>query len=183
MNYPESLPDDDWRQNWTVGVGLTLPIFNGGRIRANTRIAQADADEARAALRLSEELAALDLASTRSDLTAARVEWETSGRTIDQAQRAYEIAELRYSEGLSTQLELSDARLQLAQSLATRAEAARNLQVLRIRYALLPELPLAPVSASDVQRGAAAAPIQPRAQVAPAPTPGAAGIPGTPGGR
>ena len=183
VNYPESWPDDDWRQNWTVGVGLTLPIFNGGRIRANARIARADADEAKAALRLSEELAALDLASTRSDLTAARVEWETSGRTIEQAQRAYEIAELRYSEGLSTQLELSDARLQLAQSLATRAEAARNLQVLRIRYALLPELPLAPVSAADVQRGAAAAPVQPRSQLAPATTPGAAGVTGTSGGR
>ncbi len=133
----------DWRQNWTLGVALSLPILDGGRIKANEAIARAGVEEASANLRLARELDALDRASTRSDLTAARAEWEASGSTIQQAQRAYEIAELRFSEGLSTQLELSDARLQLAQSQVTRAEAARNLQVRRIRFALLPALPLA----------------------------------------
>lgn len=182
VDYPQDIRDfDDWRQNWTVGLGVTLPIFNGGRIRANERIARAGVDEAAATLRLSQELAALDLASTRSDLAAARVEWETSGSTIEQAQRAYEIAELRYTEGLSTQLELSDARLQLAQSQVTRAEAARNLQVRRIRLALLPELPLAAVSAAAAQ-DAAAGQQTTRTQSAPAAA-GAAGLTGTSGGR
>ena len=182
VDYPETVPEfNDWRQNWTMGVGVTLPIFNGGRIRANERIARAGVDESRANQRLAEELAALDLASTRSDLAAARSEWESSGSTIEQAQRAYEIAELRYREGLSTQLELSDARLQLAQSQVTRAEAARNLQVRRIRLALLPELPLAAVSAAaaqDVTGGTS----QSRTVIAPLAT-GAAGVPGVSGGR
>jgi outer membrane protein TolC len=184
VDYPDSVPNfTDWRQNWTVGIGVSLPIFDGGRIKANERIARANADEARATLRLSQELDALDRASTRSDLIAALAEWEASGSTIQQAQRAYEIAELRYSEGLSTQLELSDARLQLAQSLATRAEAARNLQVRRIRAALLPELPLAAVSAAEAQ-DTASGPARPptRTQTAPALT-GAAGPAGTSGGR
>jgi outer membrane protein len=182
VDYPETVPEfNDWRQNWTVGVGITLPIFNGGRLRANERIARAGVDETKATQRLAEELASLDLASTRSDLAAARSEWESSGSTIEQAQRAYEIAELRYREGLSTQLELSDARLQLAQSQVTRAEAARNLQVRRIRLALLPELPLAAVSAGaaqDVTSGTS----QTRTQLAPAAA-GAAGIAGNSGGR
>ncbi len=55
---------------------------------------------------------------------------------------AYEIAELRYREGLSTQLELSDARLLLQQAQANRAQAARDVQVARVRLALLPDLPL-----------------------------------------
>ena len=45
-------------------------------------------------------------------------------------------------EGLSTQLELSDARLLLATAQVTRARAARDLQLTRVRFALLPELPL-----------------------------------------
>ena len=140
-------------------------------------------EEAKATERLAGELAALDLASTRSDLSAARVEWETSASTIEQAERAYEIAELRYREGLSTQLELSDARLQLAQSQVTRAEAARNLQVRRIRFALLPELPLVATSASAVQNASSTtSQTQDRTQTAPAPV-GAAGIAGTSGGR
>lgn len=182
VDYPETVPEfNDWRQNWTVGVGVTLPIFNGGRIRANERIASAGVEESKANQRLAEELAALDLASTRSDLAAARSEWESSGSTIEQAQRAYEIAELRYREGLSTQLELSDARLQLAQSQVTRAEAARNLQVRRIRLALLPELPLAAVSAAAAQNVTGGT-SQGRTVIAPVAT-GAAGVPGASGGR
>lgn len=196
VDYPRGLPNlGDWRQNWTVGVGVTVPILDGGRIRANEAIARAGVEQARAELRLTQELAALDEASTRQDVEAAHAEWEASAATIQQAQRAYEIAELRYREGLSTQLELSDARLQLAQALATRAEAARNLQVRRIRLALLPQLPLgaglagmqaaAAAAGSQGAQGTATAgaatPSQPAAQTAPAS--GAAGFtPGT-GGR
>ena len=185
VDYPESVPNfTDWRQNWTIGVGLSLPIFDGGRIKANEAIARASADEARATLKLTEELDALDRASTKSDLAAARAEWEASLSTIQQALRAYEIAELRYREGLSTQLELSDARLQLAQSQVTRAEAARSVQVRRIRLALLPELPLAANSAAAVQNTATGngAQTQIRTQTAPARA-GAAGLAGTTGGR
>ena len=184
VDYPDSVPNFvDWRQNWTLGVAVSLPLLDGGRIKANEAIARAGADEARANLRLAQELDALDRASTRSDLIAARAEWEASGSTIQQAQRAYEIAELRFNEGLSTQLELSDSRLQLAQSQVTRAEAARNLQVRRIRFALLPALPLAAVSASAAQGTASGtSPTQTRTQTAPAAT-GAAGVAGASGGR
>ena len=184
VDYPDAVPNfTDWRQNWTLGVALSLPILDGGRIKANEAIARAGVEEASANLRLARELDALDRASTRSDLTAARAEWEASGSTIQQAQRAYEIAELRFSEGLSTQLELSDARLQLAQSQVTRAEAARNLQVRRIRFALLPALPLVAASASAVQNATSTvSQTQNRTQTAPAAT-GAAGRAGNSGGR
>lgn len=184
VDYPNSVPDfTDWRQNWTLGVAMSLPILDGGRIKANLAIARAGVDEAAANLRLAQELDALDRASTRSDLHAARAEWEASGSTIQQAQRAYEIAELRFNEGLSTQLELSDARLQLAQTQVTRAEAARNLQVRRIRYALLPALPLLATSASAVQNASSTVShTQNRTQLAPVAT-GAAGPAGPSGGR
>ena len=75
------------------------------------------------------------------------------------------------------------ARLQLAQSQVTRAEAARNLQVRRIRFALLPALPLVAASASAVQNaGSTASQTQTRTQTTPAAT-GAAGPAGTSGGR
>lgn len=185
VDYPEAVPNfTGWRQNWTIGVGLSLPIFDGGRIKANEALARAAADEARATLRLTEELDALERASTASDVAAALAEWQASASTIQQAQRAYEIAELRYREGLSTQLELSDARLQLAQSRVTRAEAARALQVRRIRLALLPELSLAAASAPGVPDTGTGneARTQVRTQTAPART-DAAGAAGLTGGR
>jgi outer membrane protein TolC len=64
--------------------------------------------------------------------------------TVEQAQRAYEIAEVRFREGLSTQLELTESRVLLQTAQANRAVAARNLQVVRVRLSVLRDLPLAP---------------------------------------
>jgi outer membrane protein TolC len=61
---------------------------------------------------------------------------------VNQAERAYRIAEIRWREGLSTQLELSDSRILLQQAQANRAQSARDLLVARLRLALLPLLPL-----------------------------------------
>ena len=143
VNYPSAFPAfDDWRTNWTLGVALQIPILTGGRIKAEQGMARADVDASKARLQLTKELADLDEAGARAELGAARAEWEASAGTIQQAARAYEIAELRFREGLSTQLELSDARLLLAQAQVNRARAARDLQLTRVRLALLPELPL-----------------------------------------
>jgi hypothetical protein len=136
---------------------VTLPLLTGGRIKADEAIAKADVDEARARLQLTRELSDLDAASARSDLRAARAEWEASAGTIEQAARAYAIAELRFREGLSTQLELSDSRLLLAQAQVNRARAARDLQIARVRYALLPDLPLGGNAATGTGAGASSA--------------------------
>ena len=61
---------------------------------------------------------------------------------VEQAARAYSIAQVRYREGLSTQVELADSRILLQQAQANRAVAARDLQIAQARVALLPYLPL-----------------------------------------
>ena len=66
-----------------------------------------------------------------------------------QARRAYDIAEVRYREGISTQLELDNARLLLRQAEANRALAARDLEVARARVALLVDLPLGAASSNS----------------------------------
>ncbi|MPY86333.1 MAG: hypothetical protein GEU99_00245 [Luteitalea sp.] len=151
----------DFRTNWDIGVAVSVPVLTGGRLRAGEATARADLAENRARLQQARELATLDTRSTYEDYRAAQATWEASAGTVEQAGRAYEIAELRYNEGLSTQLELSDARLQLEQARANRAQAARDLQVSRTRLALLPDLPLNEMGAA----GAAASQQQQRPEV------------------
>jgi len=141
--YPSNMafPTFD-RSNWTVGASVNLPVLTGGRQRGDEQVAHAELEQARLQLRQTQELAALDSRSAWAELLAARATWEASAGTIQQATRAFQIAEVRFREGVSTQLELSDARLQLQQSQANRAQAARDLQVARARMALLPDLPL-----------------------------------------
>jgi hypothetical protein len=123
-------------------VNLQVPILTGGRQRGDEAVAEADLEQTRIRLRQVEELAALDTRSALAELIAARASWEATAGTVQQATRAYEIADVRYQSGVSTQLELSDSRLLLQQAEANRAQAGRDLQVARARVALLPDLPL-----------------------------------------
>jgi outer membrane protein TolC len=132
----------DFRTNAAVSVNVQIPIFTGMRIRAEERGARADLAQAQAELEQTRELAVLDAATAGQDLAAAQAAWEANAGTVQQAERAYQIAELRNREGLSTQLELADSRLSLEIAQANRAQAARDLQVARIRVALLPRLPM-----------------------------------------
>ena len=118
---------------------MSVPILTGGRQRGDEAVARAELEQARVQRRQVEELAALDTRSAWAELLAARAAWEASAGTVQQATRAYEIADVRYRAGVSTQLELSDSRLLLQQAEANRAQAARDLQVARARVALLPE--------------------------------------------
>jgi outer membrane protein TolC len=144
LGYPDDLfPSwSDFVSDWTVSLGVSVPLFTGGRLAGARQAARADVDEARLRLRQARELAALDSRSTDANLAAAEAAWAASAGVVSQAERAYDIAEVRYREGLSTQTELGDARVQLQQALANRAQSARDLQVARVRMALLEDLPV-----------------------------------------
>ena len=133
---------DDWRTNWTVGASVQIPLFTGGRLKAEEVSAGADVGEARARQKLTVELSEAETEATLALLEAAVAAWKASAGTVEQAARAYDIADLRYREGISTQLELLDARLVLQSAQVNRAQAARDVQVARARVSLLPDLPL-----------------------------------------
>ena len=142
--YPQKgLPgSNDFRANWTIGISTQVPIFTGGRIRGDEMIAQANLAESRSRLQQVREFASLDARVAINALNQATAAWEASRGTSEQASRAYTIAEVRYREGISTQLELNDSRILLGQATANRALAARNLQIARMKLALLANLPL-----------------------------------------
>jgi outer membrane protein TolC len=163
--YPENLAPSFDRSNWSVGISMNVPLLTGGRQRGDELVARAELDQSRLQQRQVEELAALDTRAAWAELVAARAAWESSAGTVQQAQRAYEIADVRYGAGVSTQLELSDARLQSQRAEAERALAARDLQVARARVALLRDLPIGNTIAAP---GAAAPAILQQAPAAPA---------------
>ena len=154
----------DFVSDWTVSLGLQLPIFTGGRIGGDVAVARANLNQAQLRLQQARELAEVDARNAVIQLEAAQAGWLASAGTVEQATRAYQIAELRYREGISTQTELLDSRIQLQQAQAARARAARDLQVAKVRIALLPALPISITSVST------AAPIE-AGQAQPIPLP------------
>jgi outer membrane protein len=145
-SFPQS---GDFRTNWTIGLASQVPLFTGGRIKGDQLVAEANLREAQARYDQVREFAALDSRVTINNLLQARSAWQASQGTAEQAARAYSIAEVRYKNGISTQIELNDARILLEQAVTNRALAARNLQVARVKLALLPELPLQTTGATS----------------------------------
>jgi outer membrane protein TolC len=145
--------------DWAVTLGVQLPLFTGGRIRGDREVARANLEQAKLRLQQTRELAQVDARSAQLQLASAEAAWQASSGTEEQATRAYQIAEIRYREGISTQTELYDLRIQQSQAQVNRAQAARDLQVARMRLALLPALPLA--TQASAATTAAAAPVSP----------------------
>ena len=133
---------DNFLTNWTVSLTASLPLFTGGRIYGDEMVARASLAEAQARLDQARQGAAIDVRQTMSQLEQATAAWQASAGTSEQASKAYRIAEVRYREGISTQVELNDSRLLLQQTQANRAQAARSLQLARLRVALVRDLPL-----------------------------------------
>lgn len=156
---------NEFYTNWNLTVGLQLPLFTGGRLRAASQAARASLEEAELRRQQALEGAALDARQALATRDAAQATWMASAGTVEQAARAYAIAEVRFQEGISTQTELLDARVALQQAQATRAAATRDLLVARVRLALLAALPL-PGAPTPAVAGSA-----PRSAATPAPTP------------
>jgi len=130
------------RANWTLGARVDFPVLTGGRQQGSDASARAELDAARARLRLTQQMAELDTQSSLARLAAAEAALDASQSAVDEADRAYNIASLRYREGVSIQLELSDSRLLLEQARADQARAARDVSIERVRATLLTDLPL-----------------------------------------
>jgi outer membrane protein TolC len=156
--YPlNGLPQtNDFREDWTVTLSLSIPILTGGRLAGDELTARGNLSEAKARLQQTREAAELDVRVSRNSLADAEATLKSNQSTVEQARRAYEIAQLRSREGLSSQIELQDARLQFEQAEVNQARALRNVQVARARLALLRDLPLAGSSAAAAQAVGAA---------------------------
>jgi outer membrane protein TolC len=169
LSFPRTgLPDfNNLLTNWTVSLTATMPLYTGGRLRGQKMVAEAAMRDAEARYEQVREAASLDGLQALAMLQQAQAALAASQGTTGQASKAYSIAEVRYREGLSTQVELNDSRLLLQQAAANSALAVRNLQVARIRVALLRDLPLgAGVITIPLQGGAPAGFIAPQ-QIAP----------------
>lgn len=128
--------------NWNVALGLSVPVLAGGRLRGERMVAEANLAEAQQRLQQSREGAALDALLALNQFAQAEAAYLASVGTDAQAAKAYQIAEVRFKEGVSTTLELTEVRVQLEQARLQRVNAARDLEVARLRLALLKDLPL-----------------------------------------
>ncbi len=154
----------DFYPAWTVALGLSVPLWTSGRITGDVLVAKANLADAQARLSQGKRAASLDVQLALRSLEQAEANWLASIGTEEQADKALRIAEVRYTNGISTQLELSDIRNLLIQSQANQLTAARDLQLARLRITLLRDLPLGSGGGSTAGAGGAASQQQQQQQ-------------------
>jgi outer membrane protein TolC len=121
--YPAGmLPEGDWRDDWTVSLALQWTFFQGLRRGADVDASRAQLLEAELQRAQLAEAVQLEYQQASGDVTRARAQIATAATTVRQAERVHDLTQLRFDEGLATQLDVSAARLALQQA---RLNAAR----------------------------------------------------------
>lgn len=110
-----------------AGLNVSVPIFDGLRVKSNVDLARAQLRLAELQLRQQREAVSVDVARGRAELQRARAVFAARQQNSAEADEAFRLATLRFSRGLSTQLEVSDAQLALLTAQSTEARATYDL--------------------------------------------------------
>ena len=94
---------------WGVGVGITQPIFDGGRIKGNVERAKAAYEENLANYRQQVLVAFQEVETSLSGLRLLSQQAEAEARAVSNSVRASEISTARYRAGLVFFLDVLDA--------------------------------------------------------------------------
>jgi outer membrane protein TolC len=120
---------NEFRRNWDASVRLEVPIFTGLRTEGQVAQARAQYETARAERDRLLEGAAIEAVQARDELGRTLSSLYARRETVRQAQRAWELAGVRFTNGMSTQIEVSDARLQLQSAEVNEVQAMRDYLV------------------------------------------------------
>jgi multidrug efflux system outer membrane protein len=100
----------DWESRvWSFGPSVSLPIFQGGRVRAGVAQARAAYDEAIQRYRSQVLVAFHEVEDGLIGLRLLRDQYEAQARAVDAASKAAELSRTRYKEGLVSYFEVVDA--------------------------------------------------------------------------
>lgn len=96
--------------SWSAGVQLSWTLFDGGRAKAETKIAKANL---RATIAQRDSLLVSltsGLETARARILANAANSDASNEAVTAAQSALGLAEARYAQGLGSQIEVADAQ-------------------------------------------------------------------------
>jgi outer membrane protein, multidrug efflux system len=94
---------------WTAGIGVVVPIFEGGRNKANLERAKAAFDENYAQYQGRVLVAFQEVESALAGLRILAEQNEAQARAVASAQKSVQISTSRYKAGLVTYLEVVDS--------------------------------------------------------------------------
>jgi outer membrane protein len=127
--------DDDMTETAGVGLELSGPIYQGGRLSSQVRQAIAQRDAERGALLVTAQRVEQNVANAYSFLEVARANIEATAEGVRAARKAFEGIREEATLGARTTLDVLDAEQELLDARANQIRAQYELT--KASYALL----------------------------------------------
>ncbi len=118
----------------TTALILSFPLFDGGLTRTRARQAEEAVTQLRNSLEQTRRSVLVEVEDAYRGLNTSWENIDVAQQGVLESEEAFRVAQLRYKNGVSTNVELLETQSALAQSRFSLAEALSNYQVARWRY-------------------------------------------------
>ncbi len=120
---------DEFRRDASASVKLEWPIFQGTRTFGAVQRATAELRQAEIGREQTQDGVEVEIARARDEVRRTLATLVARRGTAGWAARAYHLATVRFSNGLATQLEVTDARLQLQNAQVNEIGAVKDYRL------------------------------------------------------
>jgi outer membrane protein len=103
-------------QQWGMGVTMSWPVFDGSLTRARIDSAKSQFDNSTASLENLRLVVTAELENSITGVSDAVERYAATSYLVQQASESLHLAEARYDAGLSSPIEITDARVEYARA-------------------------------------------------------------------
>jgi outer membrane protein len=128
MGY-RSADASDWRQNWNVGLNLSVSIFQGGALVAAIEGAKAGVDQVAAQLDANIQSVIAEIEQRYYEKMEATERISATQKLIMQAQEGLRLSQERFAAGAAASLEVTDAEIVVADAKSSHAQALFDFRI------------------------------------------------------
>jgi outer membrane protein len=116
-------------ENWNVGVGVSLPLWDSGDRRGAIQQASARLEQSRVLQDALRQRLELDIKEAQVAIRDAQERMHVTALSVEQARQALVVEQERYRVGTGSSTEVIDAQVALAQAGANAVRAEYDLRV------------------------------------------------------
>ncbi|MGB7567090.1 MAG: TolC family protein [Chitinivibrionales bacterium] len=133
-----SISRSDWNAfpNWNIGASLSIPIYEGGAIRAAVAQAQSTVTQSKAQLDILILTVEQQVQQYYLQETDAHERINATAVVIQQATENLQLTQERYKAGLGTSVDLTDAEQSLANARSSHVQALFDYRVAHVNLLL-----------------------------------------------
>ncbi len=135
----KNIPTADWLETFTWTVNMGIPLFDGFATPAKVQKAKIGLRRTKFEQIQFEQMIRLEVSNALNELKRARNQVSSLKSSFELAERALDIAQTRYEEGMATELEILDVQLALHNTRLGYLQGLYDLRVANAEYARVVE--------------------------------------------